>query len=123
MRIFKTRAFARFARREGIEDASLESAIDRAERGQIDADLGGGIIKQRVPRPGAGRSAGFRTVIAYRTGEISVFLYGFAKNERENISGAQLTDLRKAARFYFSLSRGDLETAVGAGALMEIGDA
>ena len=83
MRIFKTRAFARFARREGIDDAVLGNAIDRAERGRIDADLGGGIIKQRVPRPGAGRSGGFRTVVAYRAGEISVFLYGFAKNERE----------------------------------------
>jgi hypothetical protein len=79
VRIFKTRAFARFARREGIDDAVLGSAIDRAERGQIDAELGGGIIKQRVARPGAGRSGGFRTVIAYRTSELSVFLYGFAR--------------------------------------------
>jgi hypothetical protein len=123
VRIFETRAFARFARREGIDDAALGSAIDRAERGQIDADLGGGVIKQRVPRPGAGRSGGFRTVIAYRTREISVFLYGFAKNERENISSAQLKDLRKAARVYFSFSRKDLETAVVGGTLMEIGDA
>jgi len=123
VRIFKTRAFARFARREGIDDAALGSAIDRAERGQIDADLGGGVIKQRVARAGAGRSGGFRTVIAYRTGEISVFLYGFAKNERENISSDELKNVRKAARFYFGLSRKDLDTAVVAGTLTEISDA
>ena len=123
MRIFKTRAFARFARRERIDDVALASAVSRAERGQIDADLGGGVIKQRVPRHGAGRSGGFRTVIAYQTGEISVFLYGFAKNERENISSDELKNLRKAARFYFGLSRRDLETAVVAGTLMEISDA
>ena len=64
MRVFKTRAFARYARREQIDDAALVGAVRRAERGQIDADLGGGVIKQRVARPGAGRSGGFRTVIA-----------------------------------------------------------
>lgn len=75
----------RFARRERIRDSSLCEAIRRAERGLIDADLGGGIIKQRVARPGQGRSGGYRTVLAYRSGDRAVFLYGFAKSERENI--------------------------------------
>jgi hypothetical protein len=58
LRIFKTRWLARFARREGISDASMAEAIARAERGLIDADLGGGLIKQRVARTGQGRSGG-----------------------------------------------------------------
>lgn len=123
MRVFVTRAFARFARRERIGDTALADAVRRAERGQIDADLGGGVIKQRVARPGAGRSGGFRTVIAYQTREISIFLYGFAKNERDNISADELKDLRKAARFYFGLTGEDLETAANAGRLKEIRDA
>jgi hypothetical protein len=123
MRVFKTKAFARFARRERIDDAALADAVRRAERGQIDADLGGGIIKQRVPRPGSGRSGGFRSVIAYQAHEMSVFLYGFAKNERDNITNDELKNLRKAARFYFGLSCEDLGTAVAAGTLMEIRDA
>ncbi|MBB6249901.1 hypothetical protein FHS74_000434 [Nitrospirillum iridis] len=56
MRIFKTKGVTRFTRRERIADASLKEAVDRAERGIIDADLGGGLIKQRVARPGQGRS-------------------------------------------------------------------
>ena len=64
VRIFKTRWVARFSRRERIEDRSLLEAILRAERGIIDADLGGGIIKQRVARPGQGRSGGFRMLVA-----------------------------------------------------------
>ncbi|WP_447415009.1 type II toxin-antitoxin system RelE/ParE family toxin, partial [Clostridium perfringens] len=60
MRIFKTKWVARFVRRERISDADLKEAIERAERGLIDADLGGGLIKQRVARPGQGRSGGFR---------------------------------------------------------------
>jgi len=58
MRAFKTKWFARFARKEKIADATLVAAIERAERELIDADLGGGLIKQRVARQGKGRSGG-----------------------------------------------------------------
>jgi hypothetical protein len=38
MRVFKTRIFARFARKQGIDDPALRAAIDRAVRGLVDAD-------------------------------------------------------------------------------------
>ncbi|GIK97818.1 MAG: hypothetical protein BroJett029_20270 [Alphaproteobacteria bacterium] len=64
MRVFVTRQFGRFARSERMADDRLCVAIARAESGLIDADLGGGLIKQRVARPGQGRSGGYRTVVA-----------------------------------------------------------
>jgi hypothetical protein len=85
LRIFKTRWFTRFARGERITDGSLSQAVVRAGQGLVDADLGGGIIKQRVARPGGGRSGGYRVLIAYRAKHHAAFLYGFAKRERENI--------------------------------------
>jgi hypothetical protein len=57
LRIFQTKVFARFARSERISDQRLVDAVQRARRGLVDADLGGGVIKQRVARPGQGRSA------------------------------------------------------------------
>src|SRR5664280_2786664 len=95
MRIFKTRWLARFARHEQITDASLIEAVARAERGLIDADLGGGLIKQRVARKGQGRSGGYRMIVAYRERDRAVFLYGFAKSDRENIDQDELLDLRQ----------------------------
>ncbi|MCW5700805.1 MAG: type II toxin-antitoxin system RelE/ParE family toxin, partial [Rhodospirillales bacterium] len=65
MRVFKTKPFARFADREGIADAELREAILRAEDGLIDADLGGGVIKQRIARKGQGKSGGFRSIVLY----------------------------------------------------------
>ena len=83
MRLLKLKAFARFQRREGIADKTLSKTIRSAEAGLIDADLGGGLIKQRVARPGQGKRGGFRTIVAYRRGIRAVFLFGFAKmNER-----------------------------------------
>jgi hypothetical protein len=88
--IFKTKALARFAKRERISDASLTVAIENAERGLVDADLGGGVIKQRVARLGQGKSGGYRMLIGFRSKRMAVFLFGFAKRELDNIDDDQL---------------------------------
>ena len=97
MRVFTTKGFARFVRSERITDASLCESVRRAEHGLVDADLGGGVIKQRVARPGQGRSGGYRLLMAYRPRTLSVFLFGFAKSERDNIGSAHASELRAAA--------------------------
>ena len=120
MRIFKAKAAAKFVRRERIADASLREAIQRAERGLIDADLGGGLIKQRVARAGQGRSGGYRMMIAYRTGDRAVFLLGFAKNERDNVSEAEMAALRKLALVWLHASAGGIAVAMEEGVLQEV---
>lgn len=121
MRIFKTKALARFARQNRIPDASLVAAIERATRGLIDADLGGRIIKQRVARAGEGKRGGFRLLIGFGS-ERSVFLFGFAKNERENIDDAELMTLREIAASFLTASDAKLEQALQDGTLTEVQD-
>lgn len=120
MRIFKTKWVARFVRRERISDADLKETIERAERGLIDGDLGGGLIKQRVARPGQGRSGGFRMIVAYRTADRAFFLYGFAKSERENIEDDELQTLRDIAAAFLANDDTALDEAVSIGKLQEI---
>lgn len=120
MRVFVTKQFNRFARSERMSDAKLCEAIERAEDGLIDADLGGGLIKQRVARPGQGRSGGFRTVIAYRRLGRAVFLHGFAKNERDNIAADDLARLKKLAAIYLGAAMSELETWCEEGELKEV---
>ena len=90
MRLFKTKPFSRFVTQEGIADVVLWDAIRRAEAGLIDADLGGGVIKQRLARQGQGKSGGFRSIILFRRREMAFFVYGFAKNDRDNIDRREL---------------------------------
>ncbi len=97
MRVVKTRWFVRFARREGILDDALIEAVSRAERGLVDADLGGGLIKQRVARAGQGRSGGYRMLVAYRRSGLAVFMFGFAKSTADNVGPAELERFREAA--------------------------
>lgn len=122
MRTFKTKWLARFARRERIADKSLREAIERAERGLIDADLGGGLIKQRVARQGQGRSGGYRTIVAFRAGERAVFLYGFAKNALGNISPDELLILRKVAENWLAADTARIREEIEVGNLQEIED-
>jgi hypothetical protein len=120
MRTFKTKWLSRFARREGIADKRLLEAVKRAERGLIDADLGGGLIKQRVARPGQGRSGGYRTIVAYRAKQRAIFLYGFAKNERENIGPGELLTFRSIAADLLAADSAKIAEAIENGVLQEI---
>jgi hypothetical protein len=119
MRIFKTRALAKFTRQNGISDASLVAAINNAMRGLIDADLGGHIIKQRVARPGQGKRGGFRMLVGFRS-DLAIFLFGFAKNERENIDGDQLKTLREIVATWFAADEKKIAQALADGILIEV---
>ena len=119
MRIFKTRTPAKFTRQNGISDLSLADAVERATRGLIDADLGGRLIKQRVARPGQGKRGGFRMLIGFGS-DRAVFLFAFAKNERENIGDAELVTLREIARSFLNASTEKIAQALNDGALIEV---
>ncbi len=120
MQVFKTKWLARFAKHEGIADASLQEAIARAELGLVDADLGGGLIKQRVARRGKGRSGGYRMLIAYRLKKRAVFLYGFAKNERANIGTDELLTAREIASSWLAADARQIARALAEGELQEV---
>jgi hypothetical protein len=102
MRIFKTRWFQRWARKEKISDATLVGVVEEMEKGLIDADLGGHVIKKRVAIQGGGKSGGMRVLIAYQINEKSFFVYAFAKNNRGNISKKELTALQAVASTFLS---------------------
>jgi hypothetical protein len=120
MRVFKTKPFARFASREGIADEELCEAVAQAERGLIDADLGGGVIKRRLAREGQGKSGGFRTILLFRRGVKAFFVYGFAKSDRDNIRRDELKAFRKLAGEMLALDDKALAAAMRNGTIMEI---
>ncbi len=120
MQVFKSRWFQRFAKREGISGHDLLDAVQRAERGLVDADLGGEVIKQRLARPGHGRSGGYRTIILLRRGERAFFVYGFAKSDRQNISKHEAMQFREAARHILSLSSQVICSLVEKGDFVEV---
>jgi hypothetical protein len=118
--VFKLKAFALFQRSEGLSDKVLCRAISDAEAGLINANLGGGLIKQRVRRRGQGKSGGYRTLLAYQSGERAVFLYGFAKSERDNIDEAERRRWRARASVLLGLDDEAIEAQIADDELAEI---
>lgn len=120
MRIFTNRWFSRFANKQHISDDDLREAVSRAACGLIDADLGGGVIKQRIARQGQGRSSGYRSLILFKQGERAFFVYGFAKSDRENISQDELLIYKNMATVYLNYADDELALFLKQGTLMEI---
>ncbi len=110
----------RFAKKAGIGDVALCEAIRDAERGLIAADLGGGVIKRRIARPGGGKSGGFRTLIVFRAGTRAFFVHGFAKNEKDNIGKDELVALKKLASELVAYDDKAIVRVVASGTLTEV---
>lgn len=108
MRAYLTRSFDRDAERDGISDEHCQESIRKAERGLVDADLGGGLIKQRIPRGNQGAARGSRVVVFYKRGEIAVFLHVFPKSRKANLSRSELVEYLKAAQVLERLSEKEL---------------
>lgn len=120
MRIFKTKAFARFGKKAGIKDAELCQAIRDAGRGLIAANLGGGVIKQRIARPGQGKSGGFRALIVFRAGVRAFFVHGFAKNEVDNVGKDELVAVKRLASELLAYDDKTIAQVVAFGTLIEV---
>lgn len=120
MRVFKTKAFIRFADKASIPDSALCQAIGNAARGLIAASLGGSVIKQRIARLGRGKSSGFRTLIVFKAGTRAIFLHGFAKSEKDDVGTNELTALKKLAGELLAYDDKSMARVITAGVLVEI---
>jgi hypothetical protein len=119
-RVFKTRYFSRWMRKTDLSDPALCAAVLEMERGLIDADLGGEVVKKRVALPGRGKSGGARTLVATNKGNRWFFVFGFEKAERPNVTAKELEALQKIAADLLKLTSKDLDAHVEFGELQEI---
>lgn len=120
IRIFKTRSFYRWQRKTFISDKKLIKAIVETQNGLIDAELGGGLIKKRVAGLGFGKSSSYRTIIATNKNDRWYFIFGFSKNEQDNIDSKELEGLKKYAKFLLDISPIDITHILDKRELMEI---
>ena len=119
-RILKTRTFNRWLRKTLLTDAALLKAIDEMEQGLVDADLGGNLYKKRVALPGRGKSGSTRTLIATNRQNRWFFMFGFEKNDKENITQAELAYLQDVAQIFLGYSNDELQLAIAKGEFLEV---
>ncbi len=119
-RILKNKWFSKYATRRGITDSVLVNAIRNAEIGLVDADLGGGLLKLRLPREGKGKSGGFRVLVVLKQGDFAIALYAFAKSEKANLTDGELAEYKLAAKLILDLTAKVVDEWVRIGRLVEV---
>jgi hypothetical protein len=120
MKIYKNRTFDRWARKEGLNNLSLCNAVNEMAAGLYDADLGGGLFKKRIAKPGKGKSGGFRTLVATNNEDRWFFIFGFSKNERSNIDSYEEEALKMLSKQLLAYTPEELEQAKNSNALIEV---
>jgi hypothetical protein len=120
MSVLKRKDFTRWQANEKLPDAALCKAVKEMENGLIDADLGGFLYKKRVARPGFGKRGGFRTLLSARIGSRYVFLHGFPKSDKADITPDERKALQYAGKVFLDLSAEDLAKALLSGVLLEV---
>ena len=120
MQKLTTKSFDKWKNNENIEDSALIDGIRTLEDGLSIVDLGGGLFKVRIPRVGQGKSGGFRTIVVYKSNDRAIFIHGFAKSDRDNISKKELTLFKEFASSLLSLTSEQINLALNSGALKKI---
>lgn len=120
MAVYVTRVFARFARKEKIEPETLIAVARDVASGNANADLGGGVFKQRIARSGGGKSGGYRVILFFKSGSDVFFAHGFAKNAKGNVSRKELAALKRLADVMLGFTAADLKTAIEAGEIEKL---
>jgi hypothetical protein len=120
MRKLSTKWFKKWSKKSKINNHDLLDTIDNLIKGLSTADLGSNLFKIRVKRKYSGKSSGFRTIIVYKEGEKAIFLYGFAKNERENISKTEFLYFKKLGNDLLALNENQIKQLIKTKSLFEI---
>lgn len=83
-----------------LSDEERATLVDYiAANPEAGVSLGGGLRKVRIARDGGGKSGGYRTVHVFGGGNVPIFLVTlFAKNEKDNLSRAEQTELVALAK-------------------------
>ena len=120
MRYLKTKHFARWARKADVSDSLLKEAIHEFERGLYEANLGHHLFKKRISLHGRGKSGGARTMLFYQEGKKLIFIFGFAKNTKDDLSDDDKKLLRKFSESFLFFSTKDIDKNIKTGELIEI---
>ena len=115
-----TKHFSKWASKQNISNSELFDALEEVEEGSLDVNLGGNVYKKRIRFKGQGKSGSGRTIICYKKNGRAIFVYGFAKNEKSNLSKKELIAFKELSKILLTLSIDEIAVAVANGNFIEV---
>ena len=115
-----TKSFSKWATKQNIPHEELAKAIREIESGNFEANLGSHILKKRIRFQGKGKSGSGRTIVCYKREDRVIFIHGFAKNEKSNLTTKELNAFKELAKILLSLSSEQLCIAIENGDFIEV---
>ena len=120
MQELMTKQFYKWASKQNIIEGGLIEAIKEVQTGNYDASLGGHLYKKRIRFLGKGKSSSGRTIICYKKGDMAIFIHGFAKNEKDNLSKKELIAFKEFAKALLKLRKEGIAIAIKNGNFVEV---
>lgn len=120
MKRLMTKHFSKWISKQNISDEDLQATLSELEAGQFEANLGGYLYKKRVRFEGKGKSGSGRTIICYKKDDRAVFIHGFAKHEKANLSSKELHAMKEFSRIIIKLSASEVKVAIENGDFIEV---
>ena len=117
MDILSTKWFKKWSKKANLKNQDLLDAIKNLEDGLSTANLGNHLFKVRVKREHGGKSSGFRTIVVYQQGVKAIFLYGFGKSEKDNLSNSEFHYFKKLSNELLVLDKDQLKQFIEQGIL------
>lgn len=115
-----TKSFSKWATKQNIPHEELAKAILEIESGNFEANLGGHILKKRIRFQGKGKSGSGRTIVCYKREDRVIFIHGFTKNEKSNLTTKELNAFKELTKILLSLSSEQLCIAIENGDFIEV---
>lgn len=101
----KTKWFNKWAKKNLVSDKILLKTIENVTNNLGTSNLGYGLYKVRTPKVGQGKSGSFRTILVFKESEVAIFVYGFSKNEKDNLDSNELKYFKKLAKDLLEINR------------------
>ncbi len=117
---YKLKDFAKWAKKESISDDELAAVASEMSRGLLGDRLGAHIYKKRIRVEGRGKRGGARAIVLYKDQDVTLFLYGYLKNDQADLSQNEEKQLRLFASEFMRLSSAERTRLKAQGKLIPI---
>ena len=120
MKKLLTKHFSKWASKQKISQDDLSLALTEVQAGNFEASLGGHIYKKRIKFKGQGKSGSGRTIICYKKRDRAIFIHGFAKNQKSNLSKKESDIFKELSKILLNLSTKEVSIAINNGDIIEV---